>query len=132
MQILRGPTWLKKYDGRLWDARAYGNHKIHVKSIATDPWSDSPRVLVGSANFSDESTSKNDENTIFVEGDGHLAAVVATEFLRVFDHYKFRDYVKRAEKNTKERYLIPDNSWTDPYYNPEQGKYREREVFAGL
>jgi len=94
------PTWIKEYDGRLWDARAYGNHKIHVKSIVTDPWSDTARVLIGSANFSDESVARNDENAIFLEGDRRTAAIVATEFLRMFDHYKFRDYVARAKKKT--------------------------------
>ena len=125
------PTWIKEYDGRLWDARAYGNHKIHVKSIVTDPWSDTARVLIGSANFSDESVARNDENAIFLEGDRRTAAIVATEFLRMFDHYKFRDYVARAKKKTSERHLDEDERWTDPYYDRKKSKYRERQVFAG-
>jgi len=128
---IASPTWIKEYDGRLWDARAYGNHKIHVKSIVTDPWGDTPRVLIGSANFSDESVSRNDENAIFLEGDGRVAAIVATEFLRMFDHYKFRDYLKRAKKKTTERYLVEDERWTKPYYDRKNSKYRERQVFAG-
>lgn len=128
---IASPTWIKQYDGRLWDARAYGNHKIHVKSIVTDPWGDTPRVLIGSANFSDESVSKNDENALLLEGDGRVAAIVATEFLRMFDHYKFRDYLKRAKKQTSARYLVEDESWTTPYYDPKKSKYRERQVFAG-
>ncbi len=125
------PTWLKEYDGRLWDAKAYGNHKIHVKSIVVDPWSERPRLLIGSANFSDESVKKNDENALLIEADGRAAAILATEFLRMFDHYKFRDYVRRAKKNTAERYLDEDGSWTDDYFNQSKGKYRERLVFAG-
>lgn len=128
---IASPTWIKEYDGRLWDARAYGNHKIHVKSIVTDPWGDTPRVLIGSANFSDESVSRNDENAVFLEGDGRVAAIVATEFLRMFDHYKFRDYMARAKKKTSERYLAEDERWAAPYYDRTKSKYRERQVFAG-
>lgn len=125
------PAWLKKYDGRLWDAKAYGNHKIHVKSLVVDPWGERPRLLIGSANFSDESVQKNDENALLLEGDGRAAAIVATEFLRMFDHYKFRDYVKRAEKTASERYLAEDGSWTADYFDPSKAKYRDRAVFAG-
>jgi PLD-like domain len=124
------PAWLREYDGGLWDARAYGNHKIHVKSIVTDPWSARPRVLIGSANFSDESATLNDENSLYREGDRRLAAIVATEFLRMFDHYKFRDYVKRAEKNVGARFLVEDGSWANDYFDPERPKFLERVRFA--
>lgn len=124
------PAWLREYDGALWDAHAYGNHKIHVKSIVTDPWSARAQVLIGSANFSDESARLNDENSLYKTGDRRLAAIVATEFLRMFDHYKFRDYVQRAKVSTAERYLVPNGSWTTPYYDPAKPKFLERVVFA--
>jgi phosphatidylserine/phosphatidylglycerophosphate/cardiolipin synthase-like enzyme len=124
------PAWLREYDGGLWDAHAYGNHKIHVKSIVTDPWSAKARVLIGSANFSDESATLNDENSLYREGDRRLAAIVATEFLRMFDHYKFRDYMKRAQKDTGARYLVEDGSWADDYFDPERPKFLERVRFA--
>lgn len=88
-------------------------------------------MLLGSANFSDESVSRNDENAIYLEGDRRVAAIVATEFLRMFDHYKFRDYLARAKKKPSERYLVEDERWTDPYYDRKKSKYRERQVFAG-
>jgi phosphatidylserine/phosphatidylglycerophosphate/cardiolipin synthase-like enzyme len=125
------PAWLPRYDGRIWDAHAYGNHKVHVKSIVVDPWSTSPRVLIGSANFSDESVRLNDENSLFVEGDRRLAAIVATEFLRMFDHYKFRDYLRRAEGDVGERFLVEDGSWAAPYYTPTHPKFTDRLVFSG-
>ena len=125
------PAWLPEYDGRIWDAKAYGGHKIHVKSIVVDPWSPRAKVLIGSANFSDESVNRNDENALLVEGDRRLAAVCATEFLRMFDHYKFRNYVKRAEALPMERYLAEDGSWADDYYDPRHAKYLDRLVFAG-
>ena len=125
------PAWLPEYDGRIWDAQAYGNHKIHVKSIVVDPWSPGAKVLIGSANFSDESVNRNDENALLVEGDRRFAAVCATEFLRMFDHYKFRNYVKRATGLTMERYLAEDGAWADDYYDPRHPKYLDRLVFSG-
>jgi hypothetical protein len=52
-------------------------------------------VLIGSANFSGESVNDNDENALLVDGDGWAAAVAATEFLRVFEHYAFRNHIER-------------------------------------
>lgn len=133
---MTAPAALPVYLKREWDAKAYGQHKIHVKALVTDPWSadpkNPPRVLIGSANFSDESCRKNDENALFIEGDRRLAAVVATEFLRVFEHYKFRDYMERAKKNTDLRYLAADGSWTTDYFDPKNAKYRARQVFGGV
>jgi PLD-like domain len=125
------PAWLPEYDGRIWDAPLYGGHKIHVKSIVVDPWSAKPKVVVGSANFSDESVRRNDENSLLIEGDRRLAASCATEFLRMFDHYKFRDYVKRSQALTTERHLAEDGSWADDYYTPGRTKFTDRLVFAG-
>jgi phosphatidylserine/phosphatidylglycerophosphate/cardiolipin synthase-like enzyme len=124
------PQFVRQYDGGLWDAQAYGNHKIHVKSLVTDPWSSRPRVLIGSANFSDESARLNDENSLYRERDRRLAAIVATEFLRMFDHYKFRDYVIRAKKDVGIRHLAEDGSWADDYFDPKQPKLLERMAFA--
>jgi len=127
------PTWIKNFDGRLWDAKAYGNHKIHVKSILSDPWGPHPRLLIGSANFSDESVNKNDENAVLIEGDRRATAISATEFLRAFDHYKFRDYMSRMKKKEQspERFLVEDGSWTADYFDTQKAKFRERIVFSG-
>jgi phosphatidylserine/phosphatidylglycerophosphate/cardiolipin synthase-like enzyme len=129
------PAYLKSYDGRHWDPKAYGQHKIHVKAMVADPWGPTPRVLIGSANFSDESVNQNDENAFLVDADPRAAAVTATEFLRVFEHYKFRSYITRTAAATKaaakQRYLAEDGSWTADYYDPDHEKYRDRVVFAG-
>ena len=125
------PAYLKEFDARLWDAKAYGNHKIHVKSIVTDPWGANPRVLLGSANFSDESVNKNDENALLIEGDQRCVAIATTEFMRMFDHYKFRDFMKRTKKKTEQRNLDGTGAWTAKYYSPKSSSFRDREVFAG-
>jgi len=125
------PAYLKEFDARLWDAKAYGNHKIHVKSLVTDPWGANPRVLLGSANFSDESVNKNDENTLLIEGDQRVAAIATTEFMRMFDHYKFREFMKNTEKKTEHRNLEGNGLWTTKYYSANSSSLRDREVFAG-
>jgi phosphatidylserine/phosphatidylglycerophosphate/cardiolipin synthase-like enzyme len=125
------PAWLPEWDGKPWDAKPLGQHKIHTKSIVTDPFSTKPRALVGSANFSDESVNKNDENALLIEGDRRSAAIVATEFLRMFDHYKTRAFIASLPQKPDDRYLASDGSWTIPYYESFRLKFREREVFAG-
>jgi len=55
------PNRLNTYLGRNWDAKAFGAHKIHAKTIVIDPWGENPRVLIGSANFSKASCNDNDD-----------------------------------------------------------------------
>ncbi len=125
------PAWLPRYDGRPWDAKPVGQHKIHTKAIVADPFAATPRMLVGSANFSDESVNKNDENAFLVEGDRRAAAIVATEFLRMFDHYKTRRFIAGLDQAPDDQYLAEDGSWSVPYYQSYRLKYRERLVFGG-
>lgn len=125
------PAWLRQWDGRLWDNQPFGQHKIHTKAIVTDPYGDHPRLLVGSANFSDESVNWNDENAFLIEGDRRASAIVATEFLRMFDHYKTRSFIASLDSTPDDQYLTTDGSWTTPYYEPFRLKCRERLVFGG-
>ena len=129
------PTTLETYLGRKWDAKAFGKHKIHAKTIVTDPWGPSPSVLVGSANFSDESCRDNDENALLAVGNTRLAAIVAAEFIRMFDHYKSRGFINAFYSDTtaQARYLAEDGSWSDVSFRATSPshKFRDREVFAG-
>jgi phosphatidylserine/phosphatidylglycerophosphate/cardiolipin synthase-like enzyme len=153
------PNRMKTYLGRKWDAKAFGAHKIHAKTIVVDPWGDNPKVLIGSANFSKASCKDNDENTMLISGDRRLAAIIATEFMRMYDHYKSRFYIdefndknketnKAIKKKNKEReaqglaplplkrmdnHLKSDESWSRTAFDPESKshKFRDRIVFAG-
>ncbi|MDO8485433.1 MAG: phospholipase D-like domain-containing protein [Candidatus Limnocylindrales bacterium] len=125
------PAWMAEFDGRPWDAKPLGQHKIHTKSIVADPFGQSPRMLVGSANFSDESVNKNDENAFLIEGNQRASAIVATEFLRMFDHYKTRTFIASLQQSPDDQYLAEDGSWSTPYYQSYRLKYRERRVFGG-
>ena len=91
------PSRLKTYMGRTWDAKAFGAHKIHAKTIVIDPFSENPKVLIGSANFSEASCSDNDENAMLITGHKRLSSIIATEFMRMYDHYKSRYYINRLK-----------------------------------
>jgi len=130
------PTKLGSYMGVRWDSKGFGNHKIHSKFIICDAWSRNPKILIGSANFSDESCQKNDENAIYIEGDRRLAACLTTDFMRMFDHYKSRFYINKffsKNKNDNYKWLKEDSSWTNIYYkeSSKSHKYRDRQVFVG-
>lgn len=130
------PSVLKTYMGRKWDARAFGAHKIHSKLVIVDPWGKDPAILVGSSNHSDESCRRNDENNLLIRGERRIIAVMATEFLRMYDHYKSRDFINDMQRNTaspKDRYLADSEVWAATSFNPQSRshKFRDREVFAG-
>lgn len=128
------PTRLETYMGRKWDAKAFGNHKIHSKLMIIDPFGTKPKMLFGSANFSDESCHDNDENA-FLSEDPRLIAIMATEFLRMFDHYKSRAFINqiRGAGLTDDDYLSEDGSWMKTSFSPtaRSHKFRDRLVFVG-
>jgi phosphatidylserine/phosphatidylglycerophosphate/cardiolipin synthase-like enzyme len=131
------PNRLKTYMGRSWDAKAFGAHKIHAKTIVVDPWGKKPKVLIGSANFSKASCSDNDENAMLITGDKRLSSIIATEFMRMYDHYKSRFYIdlfKGKKKATKKyNYLKSDESWSQTAFDSKSSshKFRDRIVFSG-
>jgi len=129
------PSRLETYLGRKWDAPAFGAHKIHAKFIVADPWGPKPVVFLGSANFSADSCRNNDENALLAAGNTRLAAMVACEFIRMFDHYKSRDFINKfySDEKQEDRYLAEDGSWSRVYFDAksQSHKYRDREIFAG-
>jgi phosphatidylserine/phosphatidylglycerophosphate/cardiolipin synthase-like enzyme len=66
-------------------------HYVHNKFMLIDPLSSDPVVVNGSANFSDASTRRNDENMLVVRGDSRVADVFITEFMRMYRHHAFRE-----------------------------------------
>jgi len=130
------PTRLETYLGKRWDAKMFGAHKIHAKTLIIDPWGEAPAIFFGSANFSEESCRYNDENMIYIHGSKELAAVFTTEFIRMFDHYKSRYFINNffSEDNEQIRYLEDNGSWSNIYFKKtsRSHKFRDREVFSGL
>ena len=140
--------WYAEHSSAINDHVKY----IHTKYMLINPLSDSPTVLSGSANFSEASTTKNDENMLIIRGSTRVADIYLTEFMRLFTQYYFRDRLDAAEnasdgttqtvgKNQKPKptappvprslYLAPDDSWTARYYKPGTVSYKERMLYSG-
>ena len=107
---------------------------IHTKYMLIDPLGPDPLVITGSANFSDASTRKNDENMLLIRGDARVADLYLSEFMRLFNHFQFRDLARARTASDHERersYLATSDSWKDSYYVEGRPKYLERRYFAG-
>jgi phosphatidylserine/phosphatidylglycerophosphate/cardiolipin synthase-like enzyme len=105
---------------------------LHTKYMLIDPLSDDPIVITGSANFSENSTTKNDENMIIIRGNKRVADIFLGEFMRLFKHFELRNklhYMSDEEKE-KDYYLKPNDSWTKPYYEKGNQLAAERKLFS--
>mmetsp|Transcript_79265 Transcript_79265/g.220355 ORF Transcript_79265/g.220355 Transcript_79265/m.220355 type:complete len:826 (-) Transcript_79265:47-2524(-) len=118
---------------------------VHNKFMLVDPLGPRPLVLTGSANFSQASVQKNDENILFVRGDTRLSDMYFVEFWRMFKHWSFRDYAsQRADERRAARkegkppprqldlHLADDDSWVEAYYDPARSKCQEREMLLAM
>jgi phosphatidylserine/phosphatidylglycerophosphate/cardiolipin synthase-like enzyme len=76
-----------KYSGG--KAPAFPVH-IHHKFIIIDGDTAHPTIYTGSANFSANSTNKNDENLVEIKGNEALAHVYVAEFMRIYNHFRAR------------------------------------------
>ncbi|WP_434316522.1 phospholipase D-like domain-containing protein [Leifsonia sp. P73] len=112
---------------------------VHSKYLLIDPLGDDPVVVTGSANFSVASTTGNDENMLVLRGDAAVAELYFTEFMRLFDHYRFRYSLSLAPHDPTPGPqsgveaavgLDPTDGWWAKYYD-QPGRARQREVLAG-
>jgi phosphatidylserine/phosphatidylglycerophosphate/cardiolipin synthase-like enzyme len=101
----------------------------------------SPTIVTGSANFSKASTDTNDENMLVINGNKRIADIYFGEYLRLYNHYAFRESVKRymEKKKTgspdewKPQYLETKDSWMDDYFDPadKTARHARRVYFSG-
>jgi len=68
---------------------------IHTKFMLVDPLGPDPIVVTGSANFSAASTTDNDENMLVIRGNRRVADVYLGEYMRLWNHYAFREWVAK-------------------------------------
>jgi len=116
-------------------------HWIHLKFMLVDPLSENPTVVTGSANFSEASTSTNDENMLVIKGNKRVADIYLGEYMRLYSHYAFREAVKifldnnphAKPEDMKQGFLIEKGDWTAPYFDPKDksGRMSRRLYFAG-
>lgn len=109
---------------------------VHTKFLLIDPLSEDPLVCSGSANFSDNSLTQNDENMLLIRGNKRVADIYMTEFDRIFRHFYFRDVANEIElkgKNAEGAFLDESDSgpknWTNNYFFDGAFKTRRREMF---
>lgn len=113
---------LEVWQGKLQkESMQHSGVYIHTKFILIDPLSDNPIVISGSANFSNNSSRNNDENQLFIVGETEVADVYLGEFMRMFDHYYFRDHLKAIAKekkiNPKAGFLDETDGWAGRYFD---------------
>lgn len=114
---------------------------VHTKFMLVDPLARSPIMVSGSANFSKASTDTNDENMLVVRGDQRVSDIYFGEYLRLYNHYAFRESVKRYMTRTGQptptdwtpQYLIDDDRWMADYFDPNDSsaRYLRRVYFGG-
>jgi phosphatidylserine/phosphatidylglycerophosphate/cardiolipin synthase-like enzyme len=109
---------------------------VHTKFMLIDPLSKDPLVCSGSANFSDNSLTANDENMLLIRGNTRVADIYLTEFDRIFRHFYFRNVANEIElKGGKATGAFLDETdqgpkhWTTSYFKAGAFKTRRRELF---
>lgn len=113
---------------------------IHTKFLLSDPMGEKPLVLTGSANFSEPSTNKNDENMVLVpcssiKGETRVQDIYMGEFFRLFDHMYFRylnSLHESDEEEDKDHCFLKSKpeDWVPPYFKKGTDKCRRREIFT--
>ena len=63
---------------------------IHHKFIVIDADTATPTIYTGSANMSNNSVHRNDENLLEITGSPSLAQAYFAEFMRLYEHYRAR------------------------------------------
>lgn len=123
------------------NARALGLNQhvayVHSKFLLMDPLGANPLVVTGSANFSEPSTSENDENMLLIRGNTRVADIYFTEFNRLFNHYYFRSVTESLAQSghtldsSSSLFLNEDDGWVAKY---APGKLRAKRLalFTGM
>jgi phosphatidylserine/phosphatidylglycerophosphate/cardiolipin synthase-like enzyme len=105
---------------------------VHAKILLIDPLSDDPLVCSGSANFSANSLTNNDENMLLIRGDTRVADIYMTELDRIFRHFRARDIINsEAAAGKKEDWLLLATSdvWIGPNFKDGSYKNNRRLMF---
>lgn len=90
-----------------------GHAIVHSKVLVIDPFSAHPVVVTGSHNFSKPASTNNDENLVIIRGHKRLAEKYAVHVMSVYQHYRFRSYIRETLAAGKKpwSYLDDDDQW---------------------
>jgi phosphatidylserine/phosphatidylglycerophosphate/cardiolipin synthase-like enzyme len=98
---------------------------VHNKFMLVDPLGDNPVVVAGSANFSDASTRRNDENMVITRGNKRVADIYLGEFMRLYSHHAFRESLHWRDPNDPPKPLRTDDWWKDYFGNTPRSTRRK-------
>lgn len=101
---------------------------IHHKFVVIDFNGENPIVFTGSSNLTSGGEEQNGDNLIAIYN-REAAAMYAVEALRLTDHYHFR-YRMKLITNTKPLVLKRSDQWAKPYFDINNPKYKDRELFT--
>jgi phosphatidylserine/phosphatidylglycerophosphate/cardiolipin synthase-like enzyme len=105
---------------------------LHTKYMLVDPLGPNPLVVSGSANFSKASTEDNDENMLIIRGDARVADIYLGEFMRLYRHFAFRDWLSSRPKTATKAevsHLDETDQWWKGYFGTSFAS-RQREYFS--
>lgn len=105
---------------------------VHTKFMLADPLGDDPLVITGSANFSEASSTANDENMLLIRGDTRVADMYVGEYMRLWNHYAFREWAARQRNPSQAKvgFLDATSQWWRGYFG-DSDRSRQRRYFAG-
>ncbi len=105
---------------------------LHTKYMLVDPLGPNPLVVAGSANFSVASTTNNDENMLIIRGNSRVADIYLGEFMRLYRHFAFRDWLTQhpEAEEVEVGHLDASDRWWKGYFGNSFAA-RQREYFAG-
>jgi len=105
---------------------------VHNKIILIDPLTAKPIVISGSANYSVNSLTKNDENTLIIKNNTRVADIYFTEFVRLFDHFSFREWLKNNKADFKP-FLDEKGKWINKYFDSDEYlSVKRKKVFKNM
>jgi phosphatidylserine/phosphatidylglycerophosphate/cardiolipin synthase-like enzyme len=103
---------------------------VHAKALVIDPMSDDPLVCSGSANFSTNSLTANDENMLLIRGNTRVADIYMTEIDRIFRHFYARDVINEMAGDHQNPLLLDEaDSWIKPNFTTGTYKNNRRLLF---
>ncbi|RYF90357.1 MAG: hypothetical protein EOO03_03865 [Chitinophagaceae bacterium] len=129
--ILKTPVeqWVKEISTKT--SAAAGILYVHNKFFLIDPLERVPVVVTGSANFSKNSITNNDENTIIIKGDQRVADIYLTEYSRMFEHFWPR-YLATLPTSSFSKPLDEGYTWHKDYFNKNKMGYKRKVVFNAM
>jgi phosphatidylserine/phosphatidylglycerophosphate/cardiolipin synthase-like enzyme len=90
-----------------------GHAIVHSKVMVIDPLSENPTVVTGSHNFSAPASKNNDENLVIIRGHRQLAISYAAHIMSVYQHYRYRSYIREmlAQGKSPWSFLDDNDQW---------------------